>query len=58
VLAAVNRGRPLRLEAANSPALVDIDNLAIKLLGRNHKAQPKAGNSTMFGRVARKLGLK
>lgn len=57
VLGAVNRGKPLRLEAPQSPALADIDGLAVKMLGRNHQDAAKGNNASVLGRFARKLGL-
>jgi pilus assembly protein CpaE len=57
VTAAVNNGRPLRLEAPRSPALANINTLAGCLLGTNDSAQPEKHNRAMFRRALRAIGV-
>jgi pilus assembly protein CpaE len=56
VMAAVNNGRPLRLEAPRSRVLADIDELAALVLGR--RSQPASANWNVFGKLIGAFGLK
>lgn len=57
VVAAVNNGRPLRLQAAKSQALADLGTLLPCLLGTTDPAQSQKQNLAMFRRVLHAVGV-
>jgi pilus assembly protein CpaE len=57
VTAAVNNGRPLRLEAPQAGALADIDALADLLTERGDRPEPKKATPTVLGRLVHAFGL-
>jgi pilus assembly protein CpaE len=57
VIAAVNQGRPLHLQAPHSPALADIDALCDGLVGKAAATALTTGDFSVLGRLARTFGL-
>src|SRR5207245_316542 len=57
VTAAVNNGRPLRLEAPRSQALADIDTLVHDFLAIDKQPEAKTHGSAVFGRLIQAFGM-
>jgi pilus assembly protein CpaE len=58
VMASINHGRPLRLEAPRSAALMDIDRVVNTLLGPDRPAAKVSANGGSFGKLFKRFGLK